>query len=466
MAHFTTQVGLGQLLAIVQIIGADFDITSPGILSWLSAGYSLTVGTFILISGRMGDIFGYKNMLVIGYAWYAVFTLVAGCSVYSNYVLFIFARVLQGIGPSICLPNALALLGILFEPGMGKNMAFAAFGACAPTGSIMGSIFAGVFALAWWPWTFWSFAMVLVAHAVVTALTIPDTQVRTIQPRSLVDYMNHLDLYAATIGITAMILFNFAWNQAPVVGWDSPYVLVCLILAVLLFPAFLYLELRVSKFPLIPWSVFNRDNGFVLACIAMGWASFGIWVYYIWQIFLVSRGVSPILGAAYLTPMIISGIVAAGSTGLLLGIVRPAWLMVFSLSAFLASAVLTATLPPHQIYWAQIFVCTLVATFGMEMSFPAATVYLSNSIEREHQGVAASLVSTIVNYSISLGLGFAGTVEVNVRHGDSPKEILQGYRGALYIAVGFAGMGLATSVVFLAHTYWGSRRGSKVEASE
>lgn len=152
MAHFTTQVGLGQLLAIVQIIGENFGIAkSPGTLSWLSAGYSLTVGTFILVSGRLGDIFGYKRMLVIGYVWFAVFTLVAGCSVYSNYVLFIFARVLQGIGPSICLPNALALLGILFEPGLGKNMAFAAFGACAPTGSIMGSLFAGIFALAWWP---------------------------------------------------------------------------------------------------------------------------------------------------------------------------------------------------------------------------------------------------------------------------------------------------------------------------
>lgn len=152
MAHFTTQVGLGQLLAIVQVIGQDFNISdSPGTLSWLSAGYSLTVGTFILVSGRMGDIFGYKKMLVIGYIWYSVFTFVAGCSVYSNYVLFIFARVLQGIGPSICLPNALALLGILYEPGLWKNMAFAAFGACAPTGSIMGSLFAGVFALGWWP---------------------------------------------------------------------------------------------------------------------------------------------------------------------------------------------------------------------------------------------------------------------------------------------------------------------------
>ncbi|KAK4500430.1 hypothetical protein PRZ48_008619 [Zasmidium cellare] len=466
LAHFTTQVGLGQLLAIVQIIGASFNITSPSILSWLSAGYSLTVGTFILISGRLGDVFGYKRMLVIGYVWYAVFSLVAGCSLFSNYVLFIFARVLQGVGPSICLPNALALLGILFEPALGKNMAFAAFGACAPTGSIVGSIFAGVFALAWWPWTFWSFAMVLMVLAAVTALAIPDTQIRTIRPRSFAEYTSHLDLSAATIGITAMILFNFAWNQAPVVGWDSPYVLVCLILAVLLFPAFLYLELRVSKYPLIPWSVFNRDNGFVLACIAMGWASFGIWVYYIWQIFLVSRGISPILGGAYLTPMIITGIIAAGTTGYLLGVVRPAWLMVFSLSAFLTTALLTATLPPHQIYWAQIFVCTLVATFGMEMSFPAATVYLSNSIAKEQQGVAASLVSTVVNYSISLGLGFAGTVEVNVRHGDSPEEVLNGYRGALYIAVGFAGMGLATSVVFLAHTYWSGREGRKVEASD
>lgn len=100
------------------------------------------------------------------------------------------------------------------------------------------------------------------------------------------------------------------------------------------------------------------------------------------------------------------------------------------------------------------------------MSFPAATVYLSNSVSREQQGVAASLVSTIVNYSISLGLGFAGTVEVNVRHGDSPDEVLKGYRGALYIAVGFAGMALATSVVFLAYTYWEDRGRKKATGDE
>nr|POE46227.1 putative mfs-type transporter [Quercus suber] len=69
LAQFMTQVALGQVLAILHVIGDDFGITEPGILSWLIAGYSLTVGTFILLSGRLGDIYGYKRMLVIGYSW-------------------------------------------------------------------------------------------------------------------------------------------------------------------------------------------------------------------------------------------------------------------------------------------------------------------------------------------------------------------------------------------------------------
>lgn len=127
LSQFMTQVALGQNISILQIVASDFGLTDPSIESWFIAGYSLTVGTFILVSGRMGDVYGYKRMLVIGYTWFAVWSMVAGLSVYSNYVLFIFARVLQGIGPSIVLPNGLALLGALYEPGKRKNMAFAAF---------------------------------------------------------------------------------------------------------------------------------------------------------------------------------------------------------------------------------------------------------------------------------------------------------------------------------------------------
>lgn len=135
-AQFVTQIGLVGTINILHIIGSDLGITDLGVLAWLIAGYSLTVGTFILLSGRCGDLFGYKPMLVIGYIWFALWNVVAGCSVYldgtQGQILFIFSRVLGGIGPAILLPNALGLLGATYSEGRRKDMVFSLFGACAP----------------------------------------------------------------------------------------------------------------------------------------------------------------------------------------------------------------------------------------------------------------------------------------------------------------------------------------------
>jgi hypothetical protein len=95
----------------------------------------------------------------------------------------------------------------------------------------------------------------------------------------------------------------------------------------------------------------------------------------------------------------------------------------------------------------------------MDMSFPAGAIILSNSVSKEHQGVAASLVTTIVNYSISLGLGFAGTVEVHINHGGhNRQDLLRGYHGAYYMGIGIASLGLAVSVMFLLRDYWQEKR--------
>ena len=67
---------------------------------------------------------------------------------------------------------------------------------------------------------------------------------------------------------------------------------------------------------------------------------------------------------------------------------------------------------------------------------------------KEHQGIAASLVATVVNYSISIGLGIAGTVESHVNN--EGQDLLKGYRGALYAAVGLSGMAVLLSFLFVA----------------
>ena len=74
----------------------------------------------------------------------------------------------------------------------------------------------------------------------------------------------------------------------------------------------------------------------------------------------------------------------------------------------------------------------------------------------EDQGVAGSLVNTAVNYSISMGLGFAGVVETYVN--DDGKDVLKGYRGALYMGVGLAGLGVIIATGFTVKTVLSSKK--------
>lgn len=389
-------------------------------------------------------------MLLFGFLWMAFWSLILGCSAYSNHVLFTFARVFQGIGPAIMLPNGLAILGATYSPGRRKAMVFAVFGACAPTGSILGSAFAGLFVRIWWPWTYWAFAIYLVVLTVVGLWMIPDPPKKTkFSHISLGEQIKNLDLLGALTGVTALVLFNFAWNQAPLVGWPQPYVYICLILSFLFISMFFYIELRVAKTPLIPFDALSTDVAFVLACVGCGWACFGIWYYYTWQFAQMLRHASPLLSTAWISPVVPSGILAALVTGLVIHRVGPPPVMMLALTCFTVGTVLIMTCPVDQTYWGQFFFCTLITPWGMDMSFPAATLILSDAVSKEHQGIAASLVNTVVNYSISLGLGFAGTVEVYVVDGGTaPRDLLRGYRAALYTAVGLSALGLVISAVY------------------
>ena len=449
MAQFSTQAGVGGTIAILHLIGDDLNITRSGELTWLMAAYSLTVGSFILPAGRLGDVFGYKRMLLIGFSWFSLWTLVAGLSIYSNHVLFNFARTLQGVGPAICLPNGLAVLGSTYPSGRRKNIVFSIFGATAPLGSVLGATFSSLFALAWWPWAFFSFAIVLAATAIAGHFFIPTPTRRTDPSHSAWRRFCQLDPLGSVTGVTALVLIDFAWNQGALVGWREPYVVVALIVGVLLLPTFFYLEARIVSAPLLPPECMNGDIGIILACVACGWSCFGIFLFYIWQFFELLRHASPLLASAWYATNAVSGAGAAILTGVFLDRVGAPLAMVLALLAYVVGTVLLATAPVQQSYWAQSFLCLLIVPFGMDISFPAATVILSNAVPKEHQGIGASLVNTVVNFSISLGLGFAGVVEVHVNGGGkTPEDMLRGYRGAWYMGIGLSGLGLVISLLY------------------
>ncbi|KAL3424697.1 Drug resistance protein [Phlyctema vagabunda] len=457
-AQLLTQAGLGQVIAPLHIIGASFDVTSPAQLSWYAAAYSLTVGTFILPSGRLGDVYGHKKIFVIGYIWYGLWSLIAGFSIYVNsnqggHVFFSICRAFQGIGPALLLPNALALLGRTYPDGRRKHMMFSLFGGCAPTGFVLGAVFSSLFSQkASWPWAYWTMGIFCVGMAALSFLTIPkvdEGEFRRTISRGGVGWKarwNHLDAPGMITGVCGLVLINFAWNQGPVIGWSTPYVYVLLIIGILIISGFFYIEHQVPN-PLVPVRSLSRDTLFVLGCIAAGWSSFGIWVFYLWQFLELERHVTPLLGSAMLAPTAISGLTASIVCGYLLGVLGPPRIMLLSMTAFCLGNILLATAPVHQIYWAQTFVSILITPWGMDMSFPSATIVLSNSMRREDQGVAASLINTVVNYSISIGLGIAGLAESKLN--DEGRNLLKGYRVAWYVAIGLAGMGILIATLFV-----------------
>lgn len=251
------------------------------------AADSLTVGIFVLPAGRLGDIYGHRRLLFFGYLWLAWTSLLAGLTVYAkSHIFFDVARALQGIGPAILLPNSVAVIGrsgspptlplhalgtlelmlnAAYKPGPRKNFAVSMFAAAAPNGGIVGALLSSLFAQkAWWPWIFWSETIACVALAFCAVASVPK------DPPP--DWKAKFDYAGTATGVVGLVLINFAWNQSGIVGWDTVYIYVLLIVGIFLVAAFLVIEMR-TKEPLVPTTIWTRPTCFMLACISLGWMS-------------------------------------------------------------------------------------------------------------------------------------------------------------------------------------------------
>ena len=441
-SQLLTQAALGNVLLPLRIIGPDIGIEEDSRLPWTLAAYSLTAGVFILITGRFGDIYGHRLLLIIGYSIFSVSSVLVGFGGFvENDIYFNIMRGCQGIGPATLLPNAVALLARAYPKGKRKSFVFAMFGATAPSGFLLGGLFGSLFGqFAWWPWAQWSLAIFCAILAVSTFVIVPAKLSPAVHPTG------KADILGAVAGVTGLSLFIYCWNQGPAAGWDQPYVYAVLSGSIIIISAFLFIEMK-AKEPIMPPSIWSV-KGFpgVLACIALGWSSFGIYMFFLVQIFIVLREETPLLTTALLSPLVIFGIAATILVSLLYSRIPGHFLLMASMFFFCSGNVLIATVPPDQTYWGEIFVSTVVVPFGVDISYPAASLIISNSVPIEQQGVAASMLNTVINWSVALGLGIAGTVESErLRRG---AMILQGYRSALYAGIGLSGAGFFVAIFF------------------
>lgn len=285
LAQVLMLAGLSQALVPQHIIGATFPDTNPGSLAWYSAAYGLTSGSFVLPSGRLGDIFGHKRIFIIGFIWLGLWELAGGFSEYvqkhgsgSGTAFFIACRAMQGVGAALLVPNGQAMIGRGYSPGPRKNIVMSLFGAAAPLGFVTGGAMASLFAqLVSWPWAFWTMAAVCIGLAGVSVLVLPPAGEKMTREAG-VSLWKQIDGAGVFLGVSGLVLFNFAFNQAPIVSWRTPYVYFILIIGVLLLGGFVYVELHASH-PLVPIASMTPTTNFVLGCTGAGWGCFSIWVY-------------------------------------------------------------------------------------------------------------------------------------------------------------------------------------------
>ncbi|ETI22451.1 hypothetical protein G647_06526 [Cladophialophora carrionii CBS 160.54] len=445
------QSTLTTVFPVSRDIAGSFSISNPSVLPWLVAAYALSFGTFILIGGRLGDIFGHKTMVVIGFSWLSLWSVVAGLSHYVGYQLFFVARGFQGLGASLMVPNGLALLGRTYPPGSKRKIfSFTLFGLCAPVGAYLGMLFGALFTkyATWW-WSFYTLAVVCSFLAIAATIILISPPPTPKQMLPVKDKLRDMDWLGAITGVGGLICVQVSLVSAPASGWSTQYIFMLLIIGLLLIAFFVITEIKIAEQPLVPFKMLKADVGFVLGAVACGWATFGIWTWFLWKFLLGIKQDTPLEAAVQVLPIVPVALIASVLTAWMMRKCRPSWTLFWALVAFAFGPLLLAvdSNVDKTVYWSWTFASLVVMPFGMDMSFPAATLIMSNYFPPQQQGIAGSLISTVVNYSISLGLGLASTVEVHVNN--NGLDPLAGIRGAWFMGVGLGGLGVLICIAFI-----------------
>lgn len=238
------------------------------------------------------------------------------------------------------------------------------------------------------------------------------------------------------------------FSQAPVVGWQTPYEYILLLVSILHFCAFAIWEARIAQSPILPFDIWTAPSILPLVIVVfLSFMSFGVVSWYTIQWNLNIRDYTILSAAAAIQPLTVGGAIAAFTAGWLIPRLSAQYILATGAGAVGISNILLATMPAQQIYWQTEFWVVAIVAFSPDFIFTASQIVASNSVPRHKQGIAGSLIGTLMTYGMSTGLGFGGTVEAYTNHDGT--RLLRGYRNALYLGIGFAALSLVMSLLFI-----------------
>jgi EmrB/QacA subfamily drug resistance transporter len=400
-------------------------------LVWVVNAYLLTYGGFLLLGGRLGDLYGHRRLFLIGIVAFTVASL--ACGLANSQTLLIVARAIQGLGGAVVSAVALSLIMLLFTEDGERAKAMGVFGFVMAGGGTVGVLLGGLLtdALNW----HWVFLINIPVGALVFGLCL------ALVPDDHAGEKNEtLDIAGALTVTLSLLLAVYAIVDGNGAGWGSLQTIGLLALAAILMALFLAIELKVSH-PLMPLGLFKLRNLSVANIAGVLWAAAMFAWFFLSALYMqLVLSYTPMqVGLAFLPANLIMGAFSLGWSAKLVtrfGIRGPLAVGLLMAAAGLA---LFARAPVDGAFWIDVMPGMTLLGLGAGIAFNPILLAAMNDVGPHESGLASGIVNTSFMMGGALGLAIlaslsaARTADALAEGAAMPVALNDGYQVAFLL---------------------------------
>jgi EmrB/QacA subfamily drug resistance transporter len=409
---------------------------SDSSLAWVVNAYLLTFGGFLLLGGRLGDLFGHRRLFLIGIALFTAASL--ACGLAASQAMLVGARAVQGIGGAVVSAVALSLIVTLFTEPRERAKAMGVFGFVASGGGSIGVLLGGVLTDALdWHWIFLVNIPIGIAVFALCLVLLPGGGGQRTGAR--------LDVAGAVTVTGALMVAVYAIVNGNEVGWATAQTLGLLALAAAIMAVFVVLESRIAS-PLVPLGLFRLRNLTISNVVGILWAAAMFASFFLSALYLqLVLGYSPLeVGLAFLPGNLIMGAFSLGLSArivLRFGIRLP---LAAGLSLAALGLLLFARAPVDGSFVADVLPAMILISIGAGMAFNPVLLAAMGDVEPSDAGLASGVVNTAFMMGGALGLAVlaslaAARTDTLLASGESDLAALTGgYHAAFVVGAIFA----------------------------
>jgi EmrB/QacA subfamily drug resistance transporter len=446
---------LGDLMIVldVSIVGValpsirtDLGFTESS-LAWVVNAYLITFGGFLLLGGRLGDLFGHRRLFLIGIGFFTVASLVCGLS--NSQEMLVIARAAQGLGGAVVSAVALSLIITLFtEPG-DRAKAMGVFGFVASGGGSIGVLVGGVLTdVLDWHWIFLVNIPIGVAVIALSLKLLPSARGEAAAAR--------LDVWGAVTVTSALMVAVYAIVNGNEVGWTTVRTLGLLGVATALLGLFVWIESRVAE-PLMPLRLFKLRNLVFSNVVGILWAGAMFAWFFLSALYLqFVLGYSPLqVGLAFLPGNLVMMALSLWVSAKLVmryGVRPP---LGVGLAVAAAGLLLFARAPVDGNFVMDVLPSMILLGIGAGIAFNPVLIAAMSDVDPAEAGLASGVVNTAFMMGGALGLAVLASAAASRTSslrasGEGQLEALTGgYHTAFVLGAIFAALAAAIGAAFL-----------------